>query len=91
MSGTDDAVEIGSGLSPEGAAVTYWEIDRPGTIGAKGAAGFIIEVRDADGKRITHSDTLDGLKKAGYKEVVETPIPTVVSPQPVRSIEDELS
>jgi hypothetical protein len=80
MNGTDNEVQIGSGTSPDGAAVSYYKVDRPGTIGAQGSTGIIIEVRGAGGKRITHSDSLAGLKKAGYKvdDVTKTPGPAPV-------------
>lgn len=82
MSGTDDEVQLGTGKSPEGAKVAYFEIDRPASIGAKGAQGFVIEVRGEDGKRITHSDSLAGLQKAGYTMTPagSTPKTPVVAP-----------
>lgn len=65
--GSDNEILIGSGESPDGVAVRYFEVDRPMTVGAYGSTGFIVEARGADGKRITHSDTLRGLIGAGFK------------------------
>ncbi len=78
MGGTDNEVMIGNGTTPDGAACSYHEIDRPGSIGAPGSTGYIVEVRDGEGKRITHSDNLAGLEKAGYKVGVT---PAVVAPE----------
>lgn len=83
MDGKDDSEQIGTGKSPEGAAVSYHEVFRPETIGAKGATGVVIIVRDAEGKKVTHSDSLEGLKKAGF--TVDGPaasVPPVVPPAP---------
>ncbi len=76
MNGSDNEVLVGTGKSPEGKAVSYYEIDRPSTIGAPGSTGYLVEARGADGKRITHSDSLDGLKKSGYS--VDEAAPAVV-------------
>lgn len=78
----DNGVEIGTGKSPDGVAVKYFEVDRPSTIGGKGAQGFVIEARDAQtGVKITHSDSLVGLQGAGYV-VDELPKPDEASKAP---------
>lgn len=85
MDGKDDSEQIGSGKSPEGAPVTYHEVYRPETMGAKGSTGIIFVVRDAEGKKVTHSDSLAGLKKAGY--VVNAAAPARPS---VTALEEQL-
>lgn len=80
MDGKDDSEQIGTGKSPEGAPVSFHETYRPETIGAKGATGVIVVVRDADGKKVTHSDTLEGLKKAGFTVDAAPAVPPVVPP-----------
>ena len=90
MNGSDNEVKVGSGKDPKGVAVTFWEVDRPATMGARGSQGFIVEVKDASGKRITHSDSLAGLKGAGYKVDGEKTAPAPEAPVKEKSIEDEL-
>lgn len=88
---TDDEQQFGAGKAPDGSAVTFWEVDRPATIGARGSQGFIVEVRDSKGKRITHSDSIEGLKKAGYSLAGPAEAPVVPpAPAPAKSIEEEL-
>lgn len=94
MDGKDDSEQIGSGKSPEGAAVTYHEVYRPETIGAKGATGVIVVVRDAEGKKVTHSDSIEGLKKSGFtvdaapQAPAAPPAPVPAAPAP--SLEEQL-
>lgn len=87
MTGSDDEVKVGTGKSPNGAAVSYYEIDRPATIGAKGSQGFLVEARDAKGVRMTHSDSLKGLLGAGFTLDV---LPPSLPPAPEKTIEEEL-
>ncbi len=86
--------KIGDGKSPEGIVVSYWEVERPGSVGAKGSQDYLIEVRNTDGNRLTHSDSLVGLKKAGFTVIepaVDEPVPVeTLAPAPEKSVEEEL-
>lgn len=88
MGGSDDETLIGQGKGPDGAAVKFYEVFRPETMGAKGSTGIIYEVRGGDDKRITHSDSMKGLESAGYTLTV---VPAVVPAQEEKSVEDELA
>lgn len=63
-----DAEKIGSGNAPDGTRVAYYEAYRPGTTHPRGGSGILVLViDDKTGEKLTHSDSVDGLVKAGYK------------------------
>jgi len=69
--------QIGTGKGPDGKSVTYWSKPAPGGLS-------VVEARDEQGGRITHSDSIRGLEKAGY--TVDKPEPNGPdTPGPVRT------
>ncbi len=67
---------IANGVAPDGKKVAFYEADRPGTLGQHNHLGMLILAVDAEtGEKLTHSDSLDGLVKAGYKVDAAAPAP----------------
>lgn len=78
------AEKIGTGVAPDGRKVVYYEADRPGTLGHNSNLGTLVLAIDADGEeKITHSDSLQGLVKCGFKvDVASAPVADVAAPAP---------
>lgn len=64
---SEKSLQIGTGKDPKGQPVTYHEEDRGFSKDTRGASATpVLVVRNAKGEKVTHSDSLAGLKKAGY-------------------------
>jgi hypothetical protein len=71
--------EVGVGTTPDGKAVKYF----------KNQDGLVI-VRDGAGSKVTHSDTAEGLRGAGYK-VELYPEPKAPESPELADLRDELA